>query len=80
MVDCKWIIPEEVSEEGYYWFGDSSELSLCEVGRMYGDKTMYVFWINSEERERLSDISGRFMGPIYPPEHWVPEYKSDMAS
>lgn len=70
MVD-EWIIPELVTKEGYYWFGDSSELLLVEVGRFTGDSTMYVFWINSEETKRLDEMSGRFMGPIEPPKHWI---------
>ena len=70
-----WIIPEDVKEPGYYWFGDSSELSLvmiAENGAYPGDKDrMLVMWPGDYRSEFLYEISGRFFGPIEKPKHWI---------
>lgn len=65
----EWIFPEEVKQNGYYWFCDSSDgVCLIEVVRMDSDWVKpEVHWCGTDDFERLEDISGRFMGPIIAP-------------
>lgn len=75
VVSDDWIIPEEVKEPGYYWFGDSGELSLVMIAenRAYPGEidSMLVMWPGEYRSESLGKISGRFLGPIKKPEHWI---------
>lgn len=66
MVNDNWIFPEQVKENGYYWFCDSSDgVRLVEVVRMNLDWAKpEIAWCGTDDFELLEDISGRFIGPL----------------
>ena len=74
MTECEWIIPEEVKQDGYYWFCDSSDgVLIVKVVRMNLDWAKpEVQWCGSDDFDYLEDMSGRFMGPLEIPEpFWI---------
>ena len=60
------LLPNDLSEAGFYWYLDALG-SPPQVVEVLGDDVLMVRFTGREDEDPLADLAGTFVGPLRPP-------------